>query len=189
VTDTSELNPIAERILLIMQQKGMNPSRLAKELGVSQATMSDIKNGKTPPSLDVLLRLCQKYRIDANWLAFGVGSPYLDQEGVGPNNNDPDSFTDDDIGNVNVSVTIERAKATIRVPGLVHFFENSDLLNRVNITPDEVIGLVKIVRSNPLFYHNAKEPTFLEMLQSYREQQLAGINTILGTSKPKKADH
>lgn len=56
---------IFERLL---NEKGITMYRLAKETGISTATLSDWKNGRSKPKLDKLLKICSYLGIELSVL-------------------------------------------------------------------------------------------------------------------------
>ena len=42
--------------------------QFAQSLEISQGTLSEMESGKAKPSLDVLVLLADKYKVDMNWL-------------------------------------------------------------------------------------------------------------------------
>lgn len=72
----SEMNE-RDRFLAIMEGENMSASEFAKELGINAATVSNIVNGRNNPSLDVMKRACNRFRmISTDWLFLGIGSMY-----------------------------------------------------------------------------------------------------------------
>lgn len=63
-----------DRILAIMKQEGMSPSRFAEEIGIQRAAMSHITSGRNNPSLDVITKILERFpAINPDWLLFGKG--------------------------------------------------------------------------------------------------------------------
>lgn len=62
----------AQRIIRIMQDKNMNPTRFAEEIGIQRAAMSHIKLGRNYPSADVLTKIVERFDdINPGWLLTG----------------------------------------------------------------------------------------------------------------------
>lgn len=71
---------ISERIKMLIDEKHMSANSFAKEIGVSQRTLSNYINGRTP-SLDfVLIVLSHMSELSAEWLLRGKGSMFLSDE-------------------------------------------------------------------------------------------------------------
>lgn len=62
------------RILRVMDHEGMTPSRFAEAIGIQRSAMSHIISGRNNPSLDVLLKILERFTyVDSDWLLFGKG--------------------------------------------------------------------------------------------------------------------
>ncbi len=58
-----------------MEALGHTGYSLSKELGTSEAVISNIRNGKNPPNIGLVRDLLNKYvDVDPDWLLFGRGS-------------------------------------------------------------------------------------------------------------------
>lgn len=63
-----------ERILSIMEREGLTPSKFAEAIGIKRAAMSHIISERNNPSLDVLLKVLERFTyVDSDWLLFGKG--------------------------------------------------------------------------------------------------------------------
>ena len=68
-----------ERIIQIMSQEGLNPSKFAEEIGIQRAAMSHITSGRNNPSMDVVEKILTRFNyINPDWLIFGKG--YMKRE-------------------------------------------------------------------------------------------------------------
>lgn len=67
---------LKQRIKHIRKSSNLSQMRFATMLGVSIVTMNNVENGKIPPSDALILRICLKFRINKDWLYFGVGNMY-----------------------------------------------------------------------------------------------------------------
>ena len=67
---------LIDRIMNILELKGLNLSFFAGQVGVSKSALSHIlKNKRNNPSLDMLKKILEKYGdINSNWLIFGEGT-------------------------------------------------------------------------------------------------------------------
>lgn len=74
-----------KRILKIRKDLDVNQGVFAKEIGISQGTLSDIESGKTKPSADTLSSLCQYYPQYEHWLLTGEGPECRDNAKETPN--------------------------------------------------------------------------------------------------------
>ena len=52
-----------ERILNLMEEKGLTAYRVAKDTGISQVSFSDWKSGRSKPSIDTLLILSKYFGV------------------------------------------------------------------------------------------------------------------------------
>lgn len=68
-----------DRILKVMDHEGMTPSKFAEAINIQRSAMSHIISGRNNPSLDVLLKILQKFTyVDSDWLLFGKGNMMRD---------------------------------------------------------------------------------------------------------------
>lgn len=66
---------IKERILLLMNAQGMNPTQFADEIEVQRSSISHILSGRNNPSLDIVTKILKRFKeVDSNWLILGQGS-------------------------------------------------------------------------------------------------------------------
>lgn len=64
-----------ERLKRILEEYGLNSSRLAEKMGIQRSGISHIMAGRNKPSYDFIVSLLKLYpEIDANWLLTGKGS-------------------------------------------------------------------------------------------------------------------
>lgn len=58
-----------------MEALGLTGYSLSKELGTSEAVISNIRNRKNPPNIQLVREMLNKYlELDPEWLLFGRGS-------------------------------------------------------------------------------------------------------------------
>ena len=63
---------LIDRVKAIIEQKDLNPSYFADQIGISRSSMNHILNGRNNPSLDVMTKILEKYPdINSDWLLFG----------------------------------------------------------------------------------------------------------------------
>lgn len=63
-----------ERILAVMENEGLTPSKFAEAIGIQRSAMSHIISGRNNPSLDVLIKILERFTyVDSDWLLFGKG--------------------------------------------------------------------------------------------------------------------
>jgi transcriptional regulator with XRE-family HTH domain len=65
---------IKDRIKLIMEKENMLSGIFAESIGIQQSTLSHILNGRNNPSLDVIIKIHQKFNyVNLEWLLYGTG--------------------------------------------------------------------------------------------------------------------
>jgi transcriptional regulator with XRE-family HTH domain len=65
---------IKDRIKLIMEKEKMLSGVFAESIGIQQSTLSHILNGRNNPSLDVVMKIHQKFNyVNLDWLLYGTG--------------------------------------------------------------------------------------------------------------------
>jgi transcriptional regulator with XRE-family HTH domain len=65
---------IKDRIKLIMEKEKMLSGVFAESIGIQQSTLSHILNGRNNPSLDVIIKIHQKFNyLNLEWLLYGTG--------------------------------------------------------------------------------------------------------------------
>lgn len=76
---------IKDRIKIIMERENMASGAFAESIGIQQSTLSHILNGRNNPSLDVIMKIHQKYSdIKLEWLLYGQGSMSAEQMNATP---------------------------------------------------------------------------------------------------------
>ncbi|MEG0887527.1 MAG: helix-turn-helix transcriptional regulator [Bacteroides sp.] len=66
---------IKDRIKTIMERENMTSGAFAESISIQQSTLSHILNGRNNPSLDVIMKVHQKYDyINLEWLLYGKGN-------------------------------------------------------------------------------------------------------------------
>jgi Predicted transcriptional regulators len=87
-----------ERILQIMENEGLTPSKFAETIGIQRSAMSHIISGRNNPSLDVFMKILETFPyVDSSWLLFGKGEMQKDQTAIS-------SFSQPDLfGNIAVN--------------------------------------------------------------------------------------
>lgn len=76
-------NEISDRIKAVMNKVGKNSITFSEEIGIQQSTLSHILNGRNRPSLDVVMKISQRYpEISLDWLVNGQGDMDSDKHDV-----------------------------------------------------------------------------------------------------------
>jgi len=69
------MNEIRDRFKMIMEREGLTAGAFAESIGASQATISHILSGRNNPSVEIMLRVHQRYEdINLEWLLTGKGN-------------------------------------------------------------------------------------------------------------------
>jgi transcriptional regulator with XRE-family HTH domain len=79
-----------DRIRQIMDSQHMNQQTFAQFIGMSSASLSSIFNGRTNPTLNTVEAIRSKFpNINIEWLMFGTGSMYIDNDSATDKNVNP----------------------------------------------------------------------------------------------------
>ncbi len=109
---------IKDRIKMLMEKENMTSGAFAESIGIQQSTLSHILNGRNKPSLDVIMKVHQKYSsIDLEWLLYGNGN--LNEQSQKSISMDflPSLFDENAINTSNVSAEREyRKEMPLREP-------------------------------------------------------------------------
>ncbi|HEY0976585.1 MAG TPA: helix-turn-helix transcriptional regulator [Flavobacteriales bacterium] len=66
--------PLNARFIQVMEGLGLTGYSFSKEMETSEAVVSNIRNGKNPPNIQLVERMLKKYEeVDADWLLLGKG--------------------------------------------------------------------------------------------------------------------
>lgn len=81
---------IKDRIRMIMEREKVPPRVFAETIGVQQSTLSHILNDRNKPSLEVVMKVHQKYNyVNLEWLLYGKGEMMVaDNESSSASSND-----------------------------------------------------------------------------------------------------
>ena len=73
---------MVNRIFTFIESQQLTPTEFADKIGVSRASISSIKTGRTQPTLSLVEKIKQHYPdIDVEWLIFGKGNaPVVNNE-------------------------------------------------------------------------------------------------------------
>lgn len=75
---------IKDRIKIIMERENMASGAFAESINIQQSTLSHILNGRNNPSLDVIMKVHQKYNyIHLEWLLYGKGNMTEKEQAAG----------------------------------------------------------------------------------------------------------
>jgi transcriptional regulator with XRE-family HTH domain len=65
------LDTLGKRLKYIRKQHSLTQIEFAKQIGVSQGTLSDLEKDNCKPSVDTLVSLRVNFSVDLNWLLTG----------------------------------------------------------------------------------------------------------------------
>jgi len=57
-----------EKIFKLIEEKGITPYRLAKDIGVSMGHIGDWKRGRSSPTSDRLVKIAQYFEVSTDYL-------------------------------------------------------------------------------------------------------------------------
>lgn len=79
---------IKDRIRMIMEREKVPPRVFAETIGVQQSTLSHILNDRNKPSLEVVMKVHQKYNyVNLEWLLYGKGEMLASDEELASSSN------------------------------------------------------------------------------------------------------
>ena len=85
---------MVNRIFTFIESLQLTPTEFADTIGVSRASISSIKTGRTQPTLSLVEKIKQRFpEIDINWLILGEGDAPI----VNRNEQEIELFTDDEV--------------------------------------------------------------------------------------------
>lgn len=65
-----------ERLVYIIENEGLTSKQFCEKVGIGAGTISNITSGRNKASLDVLLKVRQRFpKYSASWLYEGIGEP------------------------------------------------------------------------------------------------------------------
>lgn len=71
---------IGSRIKEIRKNANLSQAKLGLKLGISDAAVSMIENGKNIPSEQTIRAICSEFNVNRYWLETGEGDPYQYKE-------------------------------------------------------------------------------------------------------------
>ena len=85
---------MVNRIFTFIESLQLTPTEFADTIGVSRASISSIKTGRTQPTLSLIEKIKQRFpNVDINWLILGEGDAPI----VNRNEQEIELFTDDEV--------------------------------------------------------------------------------------------
>ena len=65
---------VKQRVLAVMEQEQLSDAQFAEAIGISRGAVSQIKSGRSYPSLDVALKILDRFpSLNPDWLLLGKG--------------------------------------------------------------------------------------------------------------------
>jgi transcriptional regulator with XRE-family HTH domain len=72
---------IGNRIKMIRKTNKVNQATFSNQIGISQATLSELEQDKYQPSVDTIMALFTHFGVNIEWLLFGVTNESLGDDG------------------------------------------------------------------------------------------------------------
>ena len=69
------INTFAERVVGLLQEKGITKYKLAADTGISKSVLSDYCNAKVQPTADVIITVAKYFDVSADYL-LGLTNDY-----------------------------------------------------------------------------------------------------------------
>lgn len=136
----------------VMQKEGLTSSRFAETIGIQRSAMSHIISGRNKPSLDVLIKILEKFTyINSDWLLFGKGNMEKDDFAT----QEPDLFRNTPEIQPNVQVVSEnRREIEVKTPEII---PQPAIIEKVIPIPAQSKNVTKIM----IFYSDNTFDTFI----------------------------
>ena len=133
------MDDIKDRFKLIMNREKLTAGAFAESIGASQATISHILSGRNRPSVELVLRVHQRYTdINLEWLLTGKGQ-MSNEDGTS------DSSLEADL---NYPLFAENAKNVTEEPDNIKERQEMPLAHP-NIPPKEIVKQEIIYKERP----------------------------------------
>ena len=85
---------MVNRIFTFIESLQLTPTEFADTIGVSRASISSIKTGRTQPTLSLVEKIKQRFpNVDINWLILGEGDAPI----VNRSESETELFSDDEV--------------------------------------------------------------------------------------------
>ena len=101
---------MVNRIFTFIESQQLTPTEFADKIGVSRASISSIKTGRTQPTLSLVEKIKQRFpEIDINWLILGEGDAPI----VNRSESETELFSDDEVkAEIEVTQTLSNDDTT-----------------------------------------------------------------------------
>lgn len=147
---------MVNRIFAFIESQQLTPTEFADKIGVSRASISSIKTGRTQPTLSLVEKIKQHFSdVDVNWLIFGEGEAPSKIE----SNTESDLLFDklDNIENDTPAPSVANDYQAVYIASSPKTEENE--LEQSNITPP-TINLNKSIKKVILLYDDGSFEEF-----------------------------
>ncbi len=74
------MHEIYNRIIQKAQETGLNGNEIGKLLGLKKSPLTDWKNGKSFPTTEQIIKLCEIFAVSADYILFGNTHSLSDDE-------------------------------------------------------------------------------------------------------------
>ena len=147
---------MVNRIFAFIESQQLTPTEFADKIGVSRASISSIKTGRTQPTLSLVEKIKQHFSdVDVNWLIFGEGEAPSKIE----SNTESDLLFDklDNVENDTPAPSVANDYQAVYIASSPKTEENE--LKQSNITPP-TINLNKSIKKVILLYDDGSFEEF-----------------------------
>ena len=147
---------MVNRIFAFIESQQLTPTEFADKIGVSRASISSIKTGRTQPTLSLVEKIKQHFSdVDVNWLIFGEGEAPSKIE----SNTEDDLLFDksDNVENDTLAPSVANDYQAVYIASSPKTEENE--LEQSNITPP-TINLNKSIKKVILLYDDGSFEEF-----------------------------
>lgn len=147
---------MVNRIFAFIESQQLTPTEFADKIGVSRASISSIKTGRTQPTLSLVEKIKQHFSdVDVNWLIFGNGEAPSKIE----SNTEDDLLFDksDNVENDTPAPSVANDYQAVYIASSPKTEENE--LEQSNITPP-TINLNKSIKKVILLYDDGSFEEF-----------------------------
>ena len=147
---------MVNRIFTFIESQQLTPTEFADKIGVSRASISSIKTGRTQPTLSLVEKIKQHFSdVDVNWLIFGEGEAPSKIE----SNTESDLLFDklDNVENDTPAPSVANDYQAVYIASSPKTEENE--LKQSNITPP-TINLNKSIKKVILLYDDGSFEEF-----------------------------
>ena len=191
---------LRSRISLLIEKLNISQTRFAREAGVPQSLINDIINGKATVSLKTINAICNRYKVNPTWLAWGLGDMFLTEEARQQISYAVSVTLDrmrdlsNEIQHMHVDKYLEWSLTPqnfderypgLSPPGLKELLSDQNLMARASPTSAELHMVADMISAHPQLYQHASPTMFLELIASFRRQHADDITQLLADLRSK----